>query len=172
MSYAAELHCRVSAEQRWSPLNPQLTLCLFKPIGPEPQVICGHLRWNFCYLPQQKSFFATLPGIFRAFLWFQLAEQYQLHPQMKTIHAGSTWGWHRHCSEFMHMFKPELGAAEEMRHEWGGNTGRNCCCTSWSSGTTLHSSKFKKTRAYIEILDYEILTKMLKQVRSNWLQFA
>lgn len=58
-----ELHCRVSPEQRWSPLNPQLIHCLFKPIAREPQVICGHLRWNFCYLPQQKLFSFLLPWL-------------------------------------------------------------------------------------------------------------
>lgn len=50
----------------------------------------------------------------------------------------------RHSSEIMHMFKLELEAAEEMRYEGRGNISRNCCCTSWSSGTTLHSSTFKK----------------------------
>lgn len=161
---AAEFHFRVPPEQRWSPLNPQLTHCLFKPIGHEPQVIRGHLSLNFCYSPQQKLGFATLTGIFRGFLCCPLAEQYKLHTPMKTIHAGSAWGWHRHSSGFMHRFKPELEAAEEMRHEGGGNTGRNCCCTSWSSGTTLHPSTSKKIRL---ILKYSI-RKSSQKCWSKW----
>lgn len=113
-------------------------------------VIWGEIR----YLPQQKLF--LLPwlislGPFCVLNWQSNTRFIHKWRQfMQTAHGTDN----TNSSEIMHIFKPELEAAEEMKQEGGGDMSRICSYTSWSSGTTLHSSTFKKIGL---ILKYSIM---------------